>query len=215
MSDGARRVASTPMSYDIFFVRRDPGQTFQDALDDLEGSYEGGDPGPLSEADLELWDAVLPRAIDVLGPSAEIESVGSETRELCDPATGIGLTFFQGEFEIHVPEPGSGAAAVAPAARLDEIEMMNRVYALAHAVEQATGLEGYDPQLGEPVSDTAESSSTPRGRAVAAAGDDDEDLDRPRSTRSGAAARPPVSPQGRRVVAESAAAGRWWEFWKS
>ena len=33
------------MSYDIFFVRRDPGQTFEDALDSLEDSYEGGDPG--------------------------------------------------------------------------------------------------------------------------------------------------------------------------
>ena len=50
------------MSYDIFFVRRDPGQTFEDALDSLEDSYEGGDPGPLTEEDLELWDAVLPRA---------------------------------------------------------------------------------------------------------------------------------------------------------
>ena len=35
------------MSYDIFFVRRDPGQTMEDALADVEDSYEGGDPGPL------------------------------------------------------------------------------------------------------------------------------------------------------------------------
>jgi len=46
------------MSYDIFFVRRDPGQSFEDALDDLEQSYEGGDPGPLTPDDLELWAAV-------------------------------------------------------------------------------------------------------------------------------------------------------------
>ena len=38
-----------PMSYDIFFVRRDPGQTFEDALDGVEESYESGDPGPLTE----------------------------------------------------------------------------------------------------------------------------------------------------------------------
>lgn len=206
------------MSYDIFFVRRDPGQTFQDALDDLEGSYEGGDPGPLSESDLELWDAVLPRALRVLGPTAEVESVGSETRELCDPATGIGLTLFQGEFEIHVPEPGSGGS-VSPGAPLDQVEMMSRVYAIAHAVEEATGLEGYDPQLGEPVSDTAESSSTPRGRAVAAATDDDEDRDRPRWSGSGAGRRAGVSTRAGAgpdagPSASTEADRRWWEFWK-
>ena len=208
------------MSYDIFFVRRDPGQTFQDALDDLEGSYEGGDPGPLSEADLELWDAVLPRALDVLGPSAEVESVGSETRELCDPVSGIGLTFFQGEFEIHVPELGSGGSAgsagsaMASADGLDEVEIMSRVYALAHAVEEATGLEGYDPQLGEPVSDTSHSSSTPRGRAVAAATDDDEDADRPRSSHSASFARPPVRRDSARLGEPAPSGRRWWEFWK-
>ena len=39
------------MSYDIYFVRRDPGQSFEDALDATEESFEG-DPGPLSEGDL-------------------------------------------------------------------------------------------------------------------------------------------------------------------
>ena len=83
------------MSYDIFFVRRDPGQTFEDALDGLEDSYEGGDPGPLTEEDLELWDAVRPRAVEILGAGAEITRDDEETRELTDPATGIGLIFFR------------------------------------------------------------------------------------------------------------------------
>ena len=74
------------MSYDIFFVRRDPGQTFEDALDGLEDSYEGGDPGPLTEEDLELWDAVLPRAREILGSGAELTQDDDETRELTDPA---------------------------------------------------------------------------------------------------------------------------------
>ena len=54
------------MSYDIFFVRRDPGQTMEDALADVEASYEGGDPGPLTDDDLEQWEALL----DVLRSSA-------------------------------------------------------------------------------------------------------------------------------------------------
>jgi hypothetical protein len=132
------------MSYDIFFVRRDPGQSFEDALDDLEGSYEGGDPGPLTEDDLELWAAVEPAAREILGPGAQMTQDDEEARELTDTGTGIGLTFFQGEFEIHVP-----GAAVAGDAR---DALMTVIYDLARAVEQATGLEGYDPQRAEPVS---------------------------------------------------------------
>ena len=59
-----RALASAPMSYDIFFVRRDPGQTFEDALDGLEASFEDGDPGELTEVDLEHWDALLPRGAE-------------------------------------------------------------------------------------------------------------------------------------------------------
>ena len=42
------------MSYDIYFVRRDPGQSFADALDATEDSFDG-DPGSLGSAELEQW----------------------------------------------------------------------------------------------------------------------------------------------------------------
>lgn len=155
------------MSYDIFFVRRDPGQSFEDALDGVEESYDGGDPGPLSEEEVELWEALLPQARDVLGDQVEITQDDEETRELTDPGTGIGLTFFQGEFEIHVP---------AEAAAGRDPELMSTVYELARTVEAATGLEGYDPQLGEPVSATSETSPA-RRTWVDDDGPDDEDLD--------------------------------------
>ena len=141
------------MSYDIFFVRRDPGQTFEDALDSVEESYDGGDPGPLTDEEIELWDALLPHAREVLGSQVEITQDDEETRELTDALTGIGLTFFQGEFEIHVP---------AEAAAGRDPELLDTVYELARAVEDATGLEGYDPQLGVPLSDTSENSPTRR-----------------------------------------------------
>jgi hypothetical protein len=141
------------MSYDIFFVRRDPGETLEDALDTVEESYDGGDPGPLSEEEIELWDALLPQARDVLGEQVEITQDDEEIRELTDPVTGIGLTFFQGEFEIHVPS--AAAAGRDP-------DLMRTVYELARTVEDATGLEGYDPQVGEPVSDLSETSPTRR-----------------------------------------------------
>jgi hypothetical protein len=192
------------MSYDIFFVRRDPGQTFEDALDSLEDSYEGGDPGPLTEEDLELWEAVLPRAHEILGHGAELTQDDDETRELTDPVTGIGLTFFQGEFEIHVPETRSGS---------DDLALMSTVYELARAVEEVTGLEGYDPQLGEPVSDVSDTSPTRRRWAD----DDDEDDDDRASGGStgrpvaGSRDREPFDPATPRPVRGR----RWWEFWKT
>ena len=68
------------MSYDIFFVRRDPGETIEEALEGVEESYEGGDPGPLTEEDLEHWDNLLPMAREILGSAAEITREDEETR---------------------------------------------------------------------------------------------------------------------------------------
>ena len=93
-------VSVRPVSYDIYFVRRDPGQSFEDALDATEESFEG-DPGPLSPIELEQWDEVLPAARAVLG---DVEEFSDETtRELSDRDTGIELSLFNGEIAIHVP----------------------------------------------------------------------------------------------------------------
>jgi len=40
---------------------------------------------------------------------------------------------------------------------------MTVIYDLARAVEQATGLEGYDPQRSEPVSELIDPEGTPGG----------------------------------------------------
>ncbi len=192
------------MSYDIFFVRRDPGQTFEDALEDLEESYDGGDPGPLTDEDLELWEAVLPAAREILGPSAEISQDDDETRELTDPVSGIGLTLVSGEVQVHVPEHR-------PAGGGDDLALMSTVYELARAVEDATGLEGYDPQLGEPVSDSSDTSPTRRQWA-----------DEPGDEDDGPAGAPSRRPEPPRAVdpepfdpePADAPPRRWWEFWK-
>jgi UDP-glucose 4-epimerase len=116
------------VSYDIYFVRRDPGQSFEDALDAAEESFEG-DPGPLSPVELEQWDAVLPVAREVLG---DVDEFGNETtRELSDPTTGIQLSLFNGEMAIHVPLADYGGQSE---------DVMSRVHDLARAVERVTGL---------------------------------------------------------------------------
>ena len=87
---------------------------------------------------------------------------------------------------------------------------MSTVYELARAVEEVTGLEGYDPQLGEPVSDTraAHSAAAPRQE------DDDDEDDAERGSR-----RVPARPGGPRDrdrrPADGMPGGRWWEFWKT
>ncbi len=193
------------MSYDIFFVRRDPGQTFEDALEGVEESYEGGDPGPLTEEDLEQWDALLPVAQEILGSGAELTQDHDESRELTDPVSGIGLTLVSGELQIHVPE--------STATGDDDLAVMARVYDLARAVEDVTGLEGYDPQLGEPVSDASDTSPT-RRLWVGEDADDDEDdrYGRPRVA-APAAARGALDPEPFDPE-PLARPRRWWEFWK-
>jgi hypothetical protein len=194
------------MSYDIFFVRRDPGQTMEDALADVEDSFEGGDPGPLTEEDLEQWEALLPAAREILGPTAELTQDDDETRELTDPVSGIGLTLVNGELQIHVPAHR--------AAGHDDLTVMSTVYDLARAVEDATGLEGYDPQLGEPVSDASDTS--PTRRLVLGPGDDvdDEDdvddVDDEDDVDDVGPAAPDLEPYER----VGAPPRRWWEFWK-
>lgn len=183
------------MSYDIYFVRRDPSQSFEDALEETEDSFEGDDPGPLTEDDLEQWDEVLPTARAVLG---EIEQYEDEaTRELTDPATGIQLSLFHGEIAIRVP----GAARPA-----ENDAVMTKVYDLARAVEQVTGLEGYDPQLEEPISDRAELVQV----AAPVAGHEQIRRHEPErtSTLVGAAPDRSSAPGG-----SSAEPHRWWEFW--
>lgn len=190
------------MSYDIFFVRRDPGQAFEDALDELEGSFENGDPGALSEADLEHWDALLPRALDILG-ELDLEEDDESARRLVARASGIELSVIPGEIEIHVPDDRAVD---------DDIELMSEVYELARAVEDVTGLEGYDPQVGEPVSDHDDDVTTRRSWPVATPDDDEDDDVSPTGT-TGPQHVPDMAPD--RPAPRDLAQRRWWEFWKS
>ena len=190
------------MSYDVYFVRRDPGQSFEAALDATEESFEG-DPGPLSAVELELWDEVLPAARGVLG---DVEEFSDETtRELSDKDTGIELSLFNGEMAIRVP--------------LDEQEdehgeIMARVYELAMAVERVTGLEGYDPQTGSPVSDQEGGGAATEGREERA-WDDDDDVDNQSDGTS--TTLPAVRPRHTRTPSDTESdpsKRRPWEFWK-
>jgi hypothetical protein len=187
-----------PVSYDIYFVRRDPGQSFEDALDATEESFEG-DPGPLSAVELEQWEDVLPVARELLG---ELDEFGDETtRELSDPRTGIQLALFNGEITIHVPFGELG-------------EVMSRVYELARAVERVTGLEGYDPQTQEPVTEQLGGGAGGSRRELPVWDDDDDDGESDGTSTS----LPVVRTRRTRLSATGTESGppdrRPWEFWK-
>jgi len=177
------------VSYDIYFVRRDPGQTFADALDATEESYDG-DPGPLGSAELEQWERISTRAGQILDGIEEFATANS--RELADSGTGIQLSMIADEVSITVPTERP---------EQDAVSLMAKVYALARVVEDETGLEGYDPQMQEPVTDPRQrlasgssAPATPPARASAG-------TSAPESTE------PPTAPP---------ATGRpWWKFWQS
>lgn len=191
------------MSYDIFFVRRDPGQAFEDALDDLEGSFENGDPGALTDVDLEYWDSLLPRARDILG-DLDVEEDDESARRLVARASGIELSVIPGEIEIHLPDDRSVG---------DDLELMSEVYELARAVEDVTGMEGYDPQVGEPVSDQYDGDVPTRRRWPADDPDDEDDDDIAPTGTTRPQPQPDMAPD--RPAPGDSSARRWWEFWKA
>jgi hypothetical protein len=188
------------MSYDIYFVRRDPGQSFEDALDDLEASFEHGDPGDLTDVDLENWDAIVPRARDILG-ELEVDDEDEVSRELTARRTGVEVRLIRGEIEIHVPDDRVRDT--------DSLELMAQVYELARTIEDVTGLEGYDPQVGEPVSDQPDAGTPSRRRWNERDDDDDDDLAPPEHMGRRTPREPvDMSPD------EDERPRRWWEFWR-
>ncbi len=181
------------MSYDIYFVRRDPGQTFADALDATEESYDGGDPGPLGSAELEQWERITTRAGQILDGIEEFGTANS--RELSDSGTGIQLSMIADEVSITVPSERP---------EQDAVSLMAKVYALARVVEDETGLEGYDPQLQEPITD-------PRQRLAASA----PAPPLPTAPAPSAAAAPEATKPPPAKPAEPATRRPWWKFWQS
>ena len=121
------------MSFDLYFLEREPGGTWQDAMERLEET--AADSSPLDDADLARWDAVRDQVRPLL-PRAE-EFTGESHRELSDVDSGIQLSLSHGELALTTPYSYSGPDAQA---------MVDRLRSVAIAVEAATGLTAYDPQ---------------------------------------------------------------------
>jgi hypothetical protein len=136
------------VSYDVNFYRRLPGESWEEALEANEDpDRAGGRPAA------EVWSQLVARAREILG---EVEVYDAEQNmELTHDPTGIQLACWSDFAAITIPYWYTGAEATA---------VMEQVYALAWAVEQETGLEGYDPQLDQPLADLAHAKAELAGQ---------------------------------------------------
>jgi hypothetical protein len=126
------------MSYDLNFLHREPGQSWEDAIEALDEEELGVDT-PLSPELTEAWGRIVAKAREILG--AVEETVTDESLEFNHAPTGIQVSAFSNELTITVPYWHQGAST----------KTMVDVYALAEVLEQETGREGYDPQLDQPL----------------------------------------------------------------
>jgi hypothetical protein len=126
------------MSYDLIFAPKTDDQSWEEALEALEEATDDGEP-----VSAEVWAGLLEAAREVLGEELEVTE-DDDYYELDHADTGIELSYFPGNVEITTPYRYSG----------DRAKMIVRsLYRLAQAVEEITGLPGYDPQVELPISE--------------------------------------------------------------
>ncbi|GAA2208489.1 hypothetical protein GCM10009850_039470 [Nonomuraea monospora] len=118
------------MSYDLYFYRRDPGQSWDDALTAAASALQ---PDPTA------WDGVVTGVRDLLG---EVNIVAYPPNwELDHDGTGICVNHWEGGWEMSVPYRTHGEAAR---------QVVGLLYEVASVVERESGFECFDPQLGLP-----------------------------------------------------------------
>lgn len=122
------------MSYDIYFLRRAPGQSWDDALEAMdEGAMKPDEP-----SSPEHWSRVVAGVRAILGDVSVVED--SQTWEIDDRGgTEIQVSCFDArEWSVTVPYWSSGEAAR---------ELAVQLRAVCRVVQDVTGLEAYDPQI--------------------------------------------------------------------
>ncbi|WP_043619825.1 hypothetical protein [Nonomuraea candida] len=136
------------MSYDLYFARRDPGQSWDEAL---ESSGQPRTP------DLAAWDTIVAGARDLLG---EVRIVAYPPNwELDHEGTGIAVNHWEGGWEMSVPYWTHGEEAR---------RVVGLLYEVASLVERESGFECFDPQLGLPIAEVTDlGSAVPMFDAVA------------------------------------------------
>jgi hypothetical protein len=138
------------VSYDIYFAKRRPDQSWAEVLEELEEAAEQdeADDLPLTPELIAAWDRIVPQAQELLG---EIELFETGEARSLDHSSGIQASVYAGEVTITIPYWHRGSEAE---------RLLNLAYALAAVIERETGLEGYDPQTDLPIADSTPAVST-------------------------------------------------------
>jgi len=123
------------VSFDLYFFDLEPGQSWDDALKAMGAEALRDDDGPLTDAQLQVWERIR-GAVGAVLPDAT-EHVTEQSRELTDEASAIQLSLFGDELSLTVPYWYQGEEAERLVGQLREV---------ARRVEEATGRVAYDPQ---------------------------------------------------------------------
>ncbi|MEU8178060.1 hypothetical protein AB0C14_34765 [Microbispora hainanensis] len=135
------------MTYDIYFVRRRPGRTVVESIEDANEEMESadawwmgdGDPEPviLTQQQRAAWVRIVRRAAEELGPVEVEEFLPGPTLCRNGPRGRLQLDYAGEDASIAIPYWYWGEEAISVA---------EDAYRLARLVEEESGLAGYDPQ---------------------------------------------------------------------
>lgn len=130
------------MSYDLILVGRAPGQPWEEALAARAAANRPGEPAEIPAATRHLWDR-LAGELQARWSGLQRHD-GARSVVLEDPDTAIQVHLFLDEAAVSVPYWHGDSPRV----------VMEDLRAIVLLLEEETGFEAYDPQLGRGVRET-------------------------------------------------------------
>jgi hypothetical protein len=137
------------MSFDLYFVPARNDDDWDAVMDELEAAAESR--RSFTPDDLAMWERIK-SGVMPLAPGWE-EATGEKFRELSSDSAGMQVSMSPGEVSLNVAYWHTGD---------DAKGIVSQLRRIAAVIEEATGLEAYDPQAGGPFieSDDAAAAST-------------------------------------------------------
>ncbi|MFE2729032.1 hypothetical protein [Kitasatospora sp. NPDC059327] len=132
------------MTYDIFFLRVQPGRTFEETMEERNAAYDpDAEPAPmnLTGDQRAAWDRLTRRVALEVGPITSEEYLYDLTLCRDGPAGRLQVDFAGDSASIEIPYRYPGQAA---------LPIMAEAYRMARIIEDESGLEGYDPEVDQP-----------------------------------------------------------------
>lgn len=132
------------VTYDITFIRRRPGQTLHQTLEERNAKFEEDEepiPMKLTAGQRSAWERIVERVATEVGPATSEEYLYCLTLRREGPAGCLQLDYDGESADIAIPYRYAGQAA---------LPILTEAYCVARIVEEVSGLEGYDGQTDQP-----------------------------------------------------------------